>query len=86
MSDTANAARFEDITTRLDEIVGSVRSKDTSLEKSLELFDEAIALGSKAVELVDDPTFSPEEAARLNGKNASDAPVRADSSSEESRA
>lgn len=86
MSDTANAARFEDITSRLDEIVGSVRSKDTSLEKSLELFDEAIALGSKAVELVDDPTFSPEEAARLNGEEAAGASAQESSASGEPRA
>ena len=44
---------FEDITERLDEIITAVRSKDTSLERSLDLFDEAITLGSKAVELVD---------------------------------
>ena len=31
---------FEDITARLDEIITTVRSKDTSLERSLDLFDE----------------------------------------------
>lgn len=30
-----------------------MRQKDTSLERSLDLFDEAIALGSKAVDMVD---------------------------------
>ncbi len=56
---------FEDITARLDEIIATVRSKDTSLERSLDLFDEAIALGSKAVELVDSFDMSPAEAAML---------------------
>lgn len=56
---------FGDITERLDEIISQVRSKDTSLERSLDLFDEAIQLGSKAVELVDSFDMSPEEAAML---------------------
>lgn len=56
---------FDDITARLDEIIGQVRSKDTSLEKSLDLFDEAISLGSKAVDLVDSFDMSPREAEAL---------------------
>ena len=63
---------FGDITARLDEIITTVRSKDTSLERSLDLFDEAIALGSKAVELVDSFDMSPDEAAML--EEAQDAP------------
>ena len=56
---------FDQITERLDEIIGQVRDKDTSLERSLDLFDEAIALGSKAVDLVDTTNFSPSELERL---------------------
>jgi len=56
---------FDQISSRLDEIVGQVRDKDTSLERSLDLFDEAIALGSKAVELVDTTDFTPAERERL---------------------
>ena len=56
---------FDQITRRLDDIVGAVRDRDVSLERSLDLFDEAIALGSKAVELVDATDFSPEERAML---------------------
>ena len=56
---------FGDITERLDDIVAQVRDKDVSLDRSLDLFDEAIALGSKAVSLVDATDFSPEEKARL---------------------
>ena len=57
---------FDEISSRLDEIIATVRSKDTSLERSLDLFDEAIALGSKAVDLVDATDFSPEEEAKLD--------------------
>ena len=64
MVDTALNS-FADITERLDEIVASVRSKDTSLERSLDLLDEGIALGSRAVELVDSFDLSPEEAEQL---------------------
>ena len=57
---------FEDITGRMDEIIAAVRSKDTSLERSLDLYDEAIELGSRAAELVDSFDLSPEEAAPLD--------------------
>lgn len=74
--DVSRFQTFSDITERLDEIVGQVRDKDVSLERSLDLFDEAIALGSKAVSLVDATDFSPEEEARLaEGAAASDAPA-----------
>ena len=56
---------FDQITSRLDEIVGQVRDKDTSLERSLDLFDEAIALGSKAVDLVDTTDFTRAERERM---------------------
>lgn len=57
---------FGEVVSRLDEIVEAVRSKDASLEHSLDLLDEAIALGSRAVELVDSPNLSPEELARVD--------------------
>ena len=44
--DTSGYERFSDVTARLDEIIADVRKKDTSLERSLDLFDEAIALGT----------------------------------------
>ena len=71
--DVSRYQTFSDITERLDDIVGQVRNKDVSLERSLDLFDEAIALGSKAVSLVDATDFSPEEEARLAEEPASDA-------------
>lgn len=61
---------FSDITERLDEIVRQVRDKNVSLEKSLDLFDEAIALGSKAIDMVDTEPVSQEEKAA----QAEDAP------------
>ncbi|MBP3894362.1 MAG: exodeoxyribonuclease VII small subunit [Atopobiaceae bacterium] len=63
--DTSPYKTFDQIADRLDEIIGQVRDKDTSLERSLDLFDEAIALGSKAVDLVDTTDFSPAELERL---------------------
>lgn len=63
--DASEFNRFSDVTDRLDEIIESVRDKDTSLERSLDLFDEAIALGTRAVDLVDKAAFSPEERERL---------------------
>lgn len=63
--DTSGYERFSDVTQRLDEIIGAVRNKNTSLERSLDLFDEAIALGTRAVDLVDKAAFSPEERERL---------------------
>lgn len=64
---------FDEITSRLDEIVAAVRSKDTSLERSLDLFDEAINLGSKAVDMVDSFELSPREAEQLEREYESDA-------------
>lgn len=64
--DISQYQSFGEISDRLDELVGQVRDKDVSLEHSLDLFDEAIALGSKAIGLVDATDFSPEEEARLS--------------------
>ncbi len=63
--DVSKYQSFGQINDRLGELVGQVRDKDVSLERSLDLFEEAIALGSKAVSLVDTTDFSPEEEARL---------------------
>ena len=64
---------FDEISDRLDEIIATVRSKDTSLERSLDLFDEAIALGSKAVEMVDKFELTPREADQLEQEYDEDA-------------
>ena len=44
---------FDEITERLDEIIAQVRSKDTSLERSLDLFDEAIELSPREADMLD---------------------------------
>ena len=54
---------FAEVRARLDEILVEVRKKDLSLEKSLDLYEEAIKLGNRCAELVDKPDFSEEEAA-----------------------
>ena len=68
--DTSAYESFEDISGRLDQIIDLVRDKETSLERSLDLFDEAIALGSKAVDLVDATDFSAREQAQLADSHA----------------
>lgn len=77
--DTSEYQSFDQITARLDSIVDQVRDKNVSLEHSLDLFDEAIALGSKAVNMVDTTEFTPEEEERLiQAQAAGDAADAAD--------
>lgn len=52
---------FETARKRLDEIMEQVRSKDLSLEKSLDLYEEAIKLGARCSSLVDNTALSEEE-------------------------
>ena len=52
---------FGEVRARLDEIVSQVRSKDVSLEKSLDLYEEAIRLGNRAAELIDKPDWTQSE-------------------------
>lgn len=54
---------FSEVRARLDEILVEVRKKDLSLEKSLDLYEEAIKLANRCSELVDKSDFSKEEAA-----------------------
>lgn len=82
--DTSGYERFSDVTARLDEIIADVRNKDTSLERSLDLFDEAIALGTRAVDLVDKAAFSPEERERLAEPVSSEQGAEAEESSDDS--
>ncbi|WP_035425397.1 exodeoxyribonuclease VII small subunit [Atopobium fossor] len=70
--DTSTYKSFDDIVGRLDEIVGVVRDKDTSLERSLDLFEEAISLGSKAVDMVDKVDFTAQELAQMEEEAQAD--------------
>ena len=69
MSESAQNS-FDEISARLEEIVAAVRSKDTSPERSLDLFDEAIRIGSKAVEMVDQFDLSDREAEMLDERES----------------
>lgn len=55
-------ATFSEVRARLDEIVVEVRKKNLSLEKSLDLYEEAIQLGNRCAELVDKPDYTAQEA------------------------
>ncbi|MDR0459338.1 MAG: exodeoxyribonuclease VII small subunit [Coriobacteriales bacterium] len=46
---------------RLEEIVVQIRSKDVPLEKSLDLYEEALRLGGLAAEMIDNTDFTEEE-------------------------
>ena len=71
--DTRAFATFDDITSRLDEIAREVRRKDLPLESSLDLFDEAVALASKAVDLVDTQEPTEQELAEAAAAEAAQA-------------
>ena len=68
--DTSAYKTFGDISARLDQIVTEVRRKDLPLESSLDLFEEAIALGQKAVDFVDTDAVTGEEALRAEQADA----------------
>lgn len=48
---------------RLEEIVTQIKAKDLPLEKSLDLYEEALRLGSACAEMIDRTDFSAEELA-----------------------
>lgn len=81
--DTSEYQSFDQITARLDSIVDQVRDKNVSLEHSLDLFDEAIALGSKAVNMVDTTEFTPEEEERLVQAQAAEEASNEEAASDE---
>lgn len=76
---------FTDIKARLEQIITSVKDKEVSLENSLDLFDEAIKLGSRAVDMVDavdldDSELLATDADALPRKNTSTTDVENDTS------
>lgn len=64
---------FTEVRSRLEQIVTDVRSRDLSLEKSLDLYEEAIRLGNLCSDLVDKTDFSAEEVAALGSDEPADA-------------
>jgi exodeoxyribonuclease VII small subunit len=75
---------FEATRTRLEEILVQVRKKDTSLEQSLELFEEGVRLANLCNELIDQTSWrAAEPAVEDPGSSADDEaqePVEAESS------
>jgi exonuclease VII small subunit len=52
---------YSRLKSRLEDIVVQVRSKDISLEKSLDLYEEALRIGGRCVEQIDRTNFTAEE-------------------------
>jgi exodeoxyribonuclease VII small subunit len=57
---------------RLEEIVTQVKAKDMSLEKSLDLYEEALRLGNVCAEMIDRTDFSAEELEDVRADNEAD--------------
>jgi exodeoxyribonuclease VII small subunit len=62
-----NQASYARVRERLEEIVVQVKSKDVPLEKSLDLYEEALRLGGICAEMIDRTDFSAEELESLRG-------------------
>ncbi len=58
MADQSSYSRTRE---RLEEIVTQIKAKDIPLEKSLDLYEEALRLGSTCAEMIDRTDFSAEE-------------------------
>ena len=71
-----NSARdmqsFEDVQARLDQIVAAVADEDLPLDQALDLYEEAVSLGMRASDLLEDGIEVDEEAL------AADAPALVD--------
>ena len=52
---------YKDAKDQLDEIVEQVRKKDVSLEKSLDLLEEGVALANRCTELIDQAAWEEAE-------------------------
>ncbi|MDO4851727.1 MAG: exodeoxyribonuclease VII small subunit [Actinomycetota bacterium] len=63
---------FAEVNERLARIADEVHDKDLSLEKSLDLYEEAVRLSNDALLLIQKPIFSPEESATLTELRSSD--------------
>jgi exodeoxyribonuclease VII small subunit len=58
MTQSSDYQSYEEAKARLDQIVSDVRGKDISLETSLELLEEGVALANKCTELIDVASWS----------------------------
>lgn len=53
-----NPASYEEVKQRLDQILDDVKSDDVSLDDALALYEEAVKLGLRASELIEDDTLA----------------------------
>jgi len=71
---------------QLDEIVAQVRKKDVSLEKSLDLLEEGVALANRATELIDQAAWEAIETEQSDDtaaeQSADEADVEVDAASD----
>lgn len=67
-----NQRSFEDVRTRLEEIVDEVNAEDISLDDALKLYEEAVKLGLSACELSESDIFPQEEVEEGTESNAAD--------------
>ena len=70
-----NQGNFEDVRTRLEEIVDEVNAEDISLDDALKLYEEAVKLGLSACELSESDIFPQDEAAEDEGAGEAVAPA-----------
>ena len=70
MADQSSYSRTRE---RLEEIVTQIKAKDIPLEKSLDLYEEALRLGSTCAEMIDRTDFSADELESATEENAADA-------------
>lgn len=56
---------FKGILDRLQEIAMQVEGEDTALETSMDLLNEAVELGTRATQIIDDENLSEEEKQKL---------------------
>ncbi|MGN0035461.1 MAG: exodeoxyribonuclease VII small subunit [Coriobacteriales bacterium] len=70
MAEQTEPTSFAEVNSRLEQIAEQVKDKDLSLEKSLDLYEEAVRLSSVAVSLVQKPDLSADEEALLETMKA----------------
>ncbi len=59
--DASTYTDFDELMDRLTTLVSDVKAKDITIEQSLDLLEEGIALGLRATDIVEDPTFTAAE-------------------------
>lgn len=63
------AKTYAECEIRLREIASQAKKKEVSLKSALDMFDEAIELSNKAIELIDTSEFSDAELSELHSES-----------------